>query len=377
VITAVVPATAYQGQTVEIQIQGSGLDGASLEIEGTGVTIEALGGNDSVLNAQLVIDPQATPGQRTIRVSNSVGSASVEIEVATAPPPILTEVTPSGATPGSSVPVTLSGSALYSVFAVTSPNPGLTTSIVGKSADGSQLSLMVTVADDAQRGITSLIAQSGGGTASIRFVVDMPPTLTQIVPALGFLGQTLDLTISGTALSGAESIFSANPGISGTILTATDTAVTARLVIDQVAPVGATTVGVRTPIGESSIDFEVGIPGDFSRELRDAVSRAVSVYQGNETAAAVELTDAVSRTVSVYQGVFESGTDPASELTDAVSRTVSVYQGVLESGTDPAAELTDAVSRTVSVYQGVLESGTDPAAELHDAISRAVSVKNE
>jgi hypothetical protein len=171
------------------------------------------------------------------------------------------------------------------------------------------------------------VSQGAGGSASIAFVVDNPPVVTAVAPAQGYLGRTLNVSFTGTALVSAQAIVSSNPGITGSVLSATDTTVEAQISIAAVAPTGPTDLGVRTAIGESSPAFAVILPTNPVEELQDAVSRAVSVYQGPADGddAAADLHDAVSRAVSVYQGPAD-GDDAAADLRDGVSRAVSVRQ---------------------------------------------------
>jgi hypothetical protein len=250
-----------------------------------------------------VIDPLAAVGARGLTVTTAGGTARVPFSVLAAPAPLLTGVDAAGAQPGQTLPVTLTGAYLYSVYAVTSPNPGVSAVIVAASPDGATLSLSVAIAADAPRGPTSLVAQGAGGSASIAFVVDNPPVVTAVVPAHGYLGQSFIVSFTGTALVSAQAIVSSNPGITGSVLSATDTTVEAQISIAAVAPTGPTAIGVRTLISEASTAFEVILPANPAEELLDAVSRAVSVYQGPADGddAAADLRDGVSRAVSVRQ----------------------------------------------------------------------------
>jgi hypothetical protein len=99
----------------------------------------------------------------------------------------------------------------------------------------------------------------------------------------------------------------------------------------------------------------VGLPSPEILDLTEAVSRALSAYQGPLDSAdiSMDLTEAVSRTLSAYHGPVDSP-DIATDLTDAVSRALSVYNGPLDSA-DPLADLTDSVSRAISGRHGVEE----------------------
>jgi len=340
VIDSVVPAQGTQDQTFTVTFTGENLATANAVVSANpGISGGIDSAQDTQVNASITIAPLAETGETTLGLTTEGGTASVGFTVLALPAPTLSVVEPSGAQPGQTLPVTLTGTYLDSVSAVTSTNPGVTAVINGAGQDGTTLFLTVTVAADAPLGITSLIAQGPGGSASIGFAVDNPPVVSGVSPAEAYLGQTLNVSFSGTALSSAQAIVSSNPGISGTLLDASDTTVEARISIASVAPAGPTDVGVRTTIGEASTDFAVNIMPVPLDDIRDIVSRAVSVYQADDPVAA--LRDAVSRVVSVYQA-----DDPFAGLRDAVSRAVSVYQP-----DDPVTELRDAVSRAVSVLQ--------------------------
>ena len=333
VIEVITPDSGYPGQTIDAQIQGSGLGGTEVNIDGSGVMLTDLGGDDDTRYLRLTIDPLATSGERIISLTSEGGSASIGFNVLAAPLPTLLSVAPRGAEPGQTLSVILSGSNLFAVTAVTSPTLGVSATINSISQDGTSISLSLAVAFDALRGITSLVAESPAGSASIPFVIDYPPVITGVEPAIGYIGQSLLVTFNGSFLSSAEAVISTNYGITGSILSTSDTSVQAQITITGTLE-GQTEIGLRTVIGEATSAFEV-ITYDPDITLDDAVSRVVSVYQGKGD----ELLDAVSRAVSVFHSQLDE------TLYDSVSRSVSVFHGYID------GELRDAVSRAVSVLQ--------------------------
>ena len=83
------------------------------------------------------------------------------------------------------------------------------------------------------------------------------PTLNDVTPLSGVQGTTFVVTFTGTDLATANGIVSTNPGISGTITTATDTQVTAQITLASLAVTGVTTLGVTTLGGSGSVPFTV------------------------------------------------------------------------------------------------------------------------
>jgi hypothetical protein len=115
-------------------------------------------------------------------------------------------------------------------------------------------------------GLKDLVYETAGGTAHLAWWVGLPPTLTTLAPTDGFQGQTLTATFTGTGLASASGVVSGNPGITGTILSASDTEVTVAVTIGAGAAVGSTTLGIQTALGSASLPFTVyaGTPVEYA-----------------------------------------------------------------------------------------------------------------
>lgn len=103
---------------------------------------------------------------------------------------------------------------------------------------------------------------AGNGLAS-EFVAsfiteDFPlPVVTAVVPDSGVQGSSFQVTISGNNLATANGVISDNPGISGSLNSATDGSVVASITIDSMAATGMTTLGLTTLGGSASVPFTV------------------------------------------------------------------------------------------------------------------------
>jgi len=87
---------------------------------------------------------------------------------------------------------------------------------------------------------------------------DFPaPVLTNVAPNSAVQGATVQVTFTGTDLATANGIVSANTGISGNIVSTTDTQVTAQITVASLAATGVTTLGITTLGGSTTVPFTV------------------------------------------------------------------------------------------------------------------------
>ena len=126
-------------------------------------------------------------------------------------------------------------------------------------------------------------------------------------------------------------------------------------------------------------DIGIGSPG--TTDIKQAISRAVSVYhkpiQAPEGGSNKGITSAVSRAVSVYHKPYLVPEDNITYgINEAISRAVSVYhKPYLVPEDDITFGINEAISRAVSVYhKPYLVPEDDITFGINEAISRAVSV---
>ncbi len=83
------------------------------------------------------------------------------------------------------------------------------------------------------------------------------PVINTLVPDSGVQGGFVQVTFSGSELSTASGVNSGNSGVTGSIISATDDTVVADISIDALAATGATTLGLTTLGGSTSVPFTV------------------------------------------------------------------------------------------------------------------------
>ncbi len=263
-LTSVSPNSGTVGTSFPVTFTGTNLSGASAIVSGnSGVSATITGASTSTtVTATVVITSTATTGATTLGVVVNGTPLSLPFTVVAATP-TLTSITSSGGSSGSgtvgtNTTFTFTGTNLSNATAVVSGNPGVTGTIISTSA--TSVTASITISATAVTGATTLGLIIGGQTFSLPFTVNAAtPTLTSISPNSGTVGTTITtVTFTGTNLSKATAITSANPGVTGTITgTPAGTTVTATVVISATAATGATTLGLVVGGTTFSLPFTV------------------------------------------------------------------------------------------------------------------------
>ena len=122
-----------------------------------------------------------------------------------------------------------------------------------------------TTTDNGTATITAGVAVSGSPVAlsGMETVAGPVPTLASIIPTSGFKGDSVNVTLNGTNLTGAEAITFSGTGItSSTPAVVSATQVTATFTISTTAATGVQTVHIITPNGTTTqtVTFTVLVP---------------------------------------------------------------------------------------------------------------------
>jgi hypothetical protein len=186
--------------------------------------------------------------------NNAVDAGAVEF-LSSAAAPRLTSIVPGTGLRGTSVPLTLTGTNLTGAFAVNITGIGVTVSnLVAVSATSVTATFTISnTAPTTARNVT--LSTPGGLTNALAFTVTAPPapTLTSIAPTSGTRGSAVNITFTGTNLTGAFAITGIAGAIPVTNLTVVSpTTVTATLNISAAAPLGVRNLGITTPGGTSN-----------------------------------------------------------------------------------------------------------------------------
>jgi hypothetical protein len=199
---------------------------------------------------------------RKITVEAAVDIGAVELPGGT--PPTLTSIAPTSGITGTTVSVTLTGTNLTSPAAITFSGTGISASNV--VASGTTLTAQLAIALTAPAGTQSVTVVTDGGTATLTnaFTV-VRPTITAVSPTSGARNGSVNISVTGSALTGATGIgFAGNTGAGITVSNFTvvsDTNVTATLTIASNATLSTRNLFVQSPYGNTnSLPFNVVAP---------------------------------------------------------------------------------------------------------------------
>jgi len=256
-LTSIAPNTGLRGTTVPVTLTGAALTGATAvntnaaNITVSGVTVV----NDTTVRANFAIAPTTVLGAKNVSVTTPGGiSNPVTFTVGG---PSLTSIAPNTGVRGTSVSVTLTGTNLSDVSAVTVPGTGVTVSGV-TVVSATSVTATFTIAGTATLGARSVaVTTSAGGVSNpVTFTV-RGATLTSIAPTSATHPSSgsidVPVTLTGTNLSGATAVTVSGTGVTVSGMTVVSpTTITATFTITSTATLSARSVTVTTPIGTTN-----------------------------------------------------------------------------------------------------------------------------
>jgi hypothetical protein len=259
------PAYGVRNSTVTVTLYGMGLTGSTaVTVSGAGVTASGLTVvNDTTLRANFAIAATAAIGARNVTVTTPTGLTNpVTFTVET---PTLSFMVPTQGARGNIVNVTLYGSGLTGVSAVTVAGTGVTATSVSALND-TTVQATFNITTTATLGNHNVTVTSVSGTSNaLPFAVVAPatPTLNAISPARGVRSNVVAVKLTGSLLNGATAItVSPATGITvGPITQVSANEVDTTFTIASTAPLGARNVSITTPGGVSNfVTFQVLAP---------------------------------------------------------------------------------------------------------------------
>ncbi len=269
--------------------------------------------------AEISIDGGASSGYRDIAVTTPGGTDNLSNGFLVVAAPALGSVSPAEADQGTGTAVTLTGTGLYGVTSV-GFGPGVTVNSFTVD-NGTQITAIISIGGLAAVGARDVSVTNAAGTSTLSggFMVDQaPPVIASLAPAQGILGQTGNVVIAGSYLTGATSV-SFGAGITTDNFTVdSDTQITAGITIDGGVAPGYRDVTVTTPEGaatESSGFLVVDAPSLSSVTPAQAV-------QGQSLSVTVSGADLLGVTsVSFGSGVTVNSftVDNATQITAGIS----------------------------------------------------------
>ncbi|HXN52696.1 MAG TPA: RHS repeat-associated core domain-containing protein [Candidatus Acidoferrum sp.] len=284
VLQTVNPNTGQQGQTNEsVNLTGQfthWVQGTSTASFGAGITVASLTVNTATTATAVVnIDAAAAAGARNVSVTTGAETVSLANAFTVTQPvggPAILSLTPNSALPGQAIQVLITAQNTHFVQGITQFNFGPQISVGGGPASGygpvqvtsaTTATAQVSVPNNAVVGSRTVVVQTGSEQANLvsGFVVHGTPVLSSLTPSSAQKGQTLVVTIHGTATNFQQGVSQANfgAGISvggalaggfGPISVTGPTTATAQIAIDAAAAVGLRTpVTVQTGVEQASL----------------------------------------------------------------------------------------------------------------------------
>jgi hypothetical protein len=244
------PANGLPGASMSVSFTGQFTNWASntlAVVGGQGVTLKNLV-ITSVASATgtLVIDPNATPGSRTITFTTGGEIDTTSFNVGSAS---LTNITPSHAAQNTTLTVEITGSNTHFTSNVTVVNfdPFITVNGPPTVISPTDLTANITVAANASAGWHTAYVNTGAEQLIIGFLVDSPamPMLVSVNPACGAQGSTESVTITGSLTNfvagETEAILGAGVTVADLNVTS-PTVATATISVSPTAPIGGNSV---------------------------------------------------------------------------------------------------------------------------------------
>jgi hypothetical protein len=199
----------------------------------------------------------------TLRKGNGYVDAGAVEFTGTNLPPTITGVSPSSGERGTAVNVTITGTNLVDLSAVTVSGTGVTVSNIVSNSNGAGTQATATFTISLTAALTNrnvtVTNSAGSATLDAAFLVTSnAPIVTAITPTTGLRGTSVPVTITGTNLGGATAVTLTTAGggggitCTGVAANAAGTSVTANCAIAANAGLGARNVRVTTAAGGTS-----------------------------------------------------------------------------------------------------------------------------
>ncbi len=207
-ISSVNPNQEVQGLTRNVIISGNNLTGATAVSFGADITVNSYTVDSATqITANIAISVSAAAGLRDVSVTTPAGTATLTNGFTVLTMPTISSVSPTQAVQGQALSVTITGTNLSGVTAVGFGSGITVSSFIVDS--NTQITASIAVSDSATVGTRDVSVTKAGGTATLTggFTVNQAaPDIVSVVPNQGVQGQTENVTITGTHLTGATSV---------------------------------------------------------------------------------------------------------------------------------------------------------------------------
>ncbi len=252
-IASVSPSTGKQGQALNVLILGANLGRTTSIAFGDGIAVNGLAvQSPDTVSASITISVSASIGTRDVVVTTDEGSALLPSGFSvTVQDPAIASVSPSTGNQGQVMDVAIAGVNLDGATGVSFGDGITVNSFAEQSAESVVASITIGVA--ASLGMRDVAVTTVDGTAVLpnAFSVTAPlPTIADVSPRSGKIGQTLSLSITGANLGSARNV-SLGTGIVVEGFVSAPDQITVSVVISGDASLGARDVSVTTDGGTS------------------------------------------------------------------------------------------------------------------------------
>jgi hypothetical protein len=215
-MTSITPNTGPMGASFPVTIKGNNFVAGIAGTSGVSVRIGAeIDTRINVTSAQIVDVTTVTalfntsiaglPGPRNVVIITNTGGTSSSLPFTlTAPAPTLTSITPASGSPGSTIPITFSGTNFNPDSLRLVGNPDLILAIKAVSTGGTSAIGTLAIAANASPGARGLQLITVGGTSDLQTftVLGSPPSITSVFPSSGVRGNAITVTVEGVNFDG-------------------------------------------------------------------------------------------------------------------------------------------------------------------------------
>jgi hypothetical protein len=292
-LSGISPGSGERGHAVSVTITGTYLNPTTqITVSGGGVTVSGIkpAADGSSVTAVFTISPTASllTNPRNVTV-NTPGGAATLTGVFTVIAPSLTSIAPTQGVRGTTVAVTLTGVDFTGATGLTGQGGNINVTGFTVNSD-TTITANLVISSGAATGVRNIaVVTPNGTTNTVGFTVNAPantPSLSSINPTTGLRGTSVNVTLTGSHLTGATSVNVSGSGASAvTVSTFTvnsDTSISATLVIPSGAGFGNRNISVTTPSGTSgNVTFTVqGAAVSFLGPLPSLVTGTLGTRAG-------------------------------------------------------------------------------------------------
>jgi hypothetical protein len=255
-LAAISPDRDRQGATLTVTITGTNLTRTSDVRLGPGIAVNSFSVlSPNQITANISIAAGADTGARDVTLTTPVGNISLLSGFTVVQTlPTINSISPTQSNQGTGLTITVDGTYLNGASSV-SLGEGITVSRFS-ILSANQITVDISLTADAAVGTRDLSVTTPGGSVTLPrcFTVKQAlPTLVSVNPANGNQGATLDVTITGTNLSGASQL-RLGTGIAVNTFTVLDSkTITAGITIVAGTETGLRDISVTTPGGSYTL----------------------------------------------------------------------------------------------------------------------------